>query len=184
MRNLPSEVLNCWTNVFSNEFLGQNGMYQIKLQPQICSTWIAPRFRRTLVVGVVGWVMLNFLVSSTQAGTCGHYLYRNGKPVHSESMATSQPADAAENVLAGDFRLAATEAPKAPMPCRGPGCRSGSIPLAPTPAPVSFTVSSELAVLLDELAASDCAKGCRVIPDSEFALPFSVDDIFRPPASI
>ena len=132
-----------------------------------------------LVGSAVMIVAMSGLAERAVAGSCGHYLYRNGKPVHSESMNHSaQTLD--ESVFLTTEGHESAPAPK--RPCRGPGCRSGSVPLAPVPVPISVSWATELAVLLEELTATVSNGGVRVVHDSEFATDNCVDDIFRPPA--
>jgi hypothetical protein len=154
-------------------------MNRLTRQFQHLSAWIAPRLRSLLVCSAVMVVALSGLAERAVAGSCGHYLYRNGKPVRSESMnhSAQTPND---SVFLITLNHESTPEPK--QPCKGPGCRSGSVPLAPVPVPISVNWSTELAVLLHELSASVSHAGVRVVHDSERATGNCVDDIFRPPA--
>lgn len=154
-------------------------MNRLTCQFQHLFAWIAPRLRSMLVCSAVMIIALSGLAEYAVAGSCGHYLYRNGKPVHSESMNQSAQT-AGESIVLTTVNHDSAPAPK--QPCRGPGCRSGSIPLAPVPVPISVNWSTELGILLDELTASVSQSGVRVIHDSECASDDCVDDIFRPPA--
>lgn len=153
-------------------------MNRLTCQFQHLPAWIAPRLRSLVVCSAVMIIALSGLAERAVAGSCGHYLYRNGKPVHSESMNDSAQTPK-ENVFLTTVNHESAPAPK--QPCKGPGCRSGSIPLGPVPVPISMSWSTELAVLLDELSASVSQDGVRVVHDSECATDNCVDDIFRPP---
>ncbi len=114
------------------------------------------------------------------AGSCGHYLFRNGKPVETHSMTNH----VSEAVALDSAIVEPRSTPVNPVPCRGPGCRSGSIPLAPNPAPVNLNVQSELAILFDSLSSASHAPRFGATPSSDRLPSPCVDEIFRPPANV
>ncbi|MFN9717361.1 MAG: hypothetical protein ACK58L_01620 [Planctomycetota bacterium] len=128
-------------------------------------------------------VMIGFANSGTSAvaGSCGHYLFRNGKPVHSHEIAIEHQMGS--EIVTQDL-LSTTPTPSKPQPCRGPGCRSGSIPLAPSPAPFQMHAQTELAVLFEQLSALRSTFGLGGLPSSERLPNPCVDEIFRPPANV
>lgn len=130
---------------------------------------------------LIAAVALANVATPAVAGSCGHYLFRNGKPVHSSEMSVEPTLD---SQAATQDLISTSPVPSKPQPCRGPGCRRGAIPLAPVPAPFQMTVQTELAVLFELLGASNGASGFGFLPFSERLPNPCVDEIFRPPANV
>jgi hypothetical protein len=112
--------------------------------------------------------------SPAQAETCGHYLFRNGRPVHSQATTGQSPDTTATDALA---------APGLPIePCQGLGCREHSIPLS-VPAPVSAELIERPADAILQILAS-FGEGYQgwILPESETGELMIAPGIFRPPA--
>lgn len=112
--------------------------------------------------------------SNAHAETCGHYLFKNGRPVQSQTMMGQNPEDNATDALA---------APGLPVePCQGLGCREHSIPLS-VPAPVSAELIERPADAILQIFAS-FGEGHQEwrLPESETGELMIAPGIFRPPA--
>jgi hypothetical protein len=123
-----------------------------------------------IVILVLAWILST---PAVRASTCGHYLYRNGKPVaHHDSLpqAVAQTAD--------------QSAPMLPIsPCDGPGCRRSSVPLELPPVTTRMTTQSRVAALLQEILAQAGPRPGSVLPESEDGEFHEAQGIFRPPAA-
>ncbi|MBL8811392.1 MAG: hypothetical protein JNM43_14565 [Planctomycetaceae bacterium] len=132
------------------------------------------------------WVCLAVLLGSlmtglpsVQAETCGHYLYRNGKPVAQHHGQMVAPEELSKD------GLAVPQETKNPFaPCNGPHCRSNSNPLLPAPVPTSMTQSTDPAVLLEALLSLMSDGDMTSLPASERGAHYQAMSIFRPPCLV
>jgi hypothetical protein len=126
-------------------------------------------------IAVIVTLVLTWILSTpaVRASTCGHYLYRNGKPVaQHDSMPQAVPQTADQS------------APIAPFtPCDGPGCRRSSLPLELPPVTTRMTTQSRVAALLQEILAQAGSPFASVLPSSEYGEFHEAQGIFRPPTA-
>lgn len=121
--------------------------------------------------------------STSASASCGHYLYRNGKPVTDHRMIHSSHA---ADIVADSNSLTETNRPHNPpmRPCTGPNCSGSKVPLGPTPlVPIRLLPGADSAVLLESHAGQDNQRKVTAIPESERGARFWPSLIFRPPAA-
>ncbi len=108
------------------------------------------------------------------ADTCGHYLYRHGKPVSQDGMALHRSI---ETLSIGIFSHDPLK------PCNGPRCGSQSTPFS---TPVALNVEfrgSDIAELINELMWKSLGSRRASHPESESGEFIEAGGIFRPPAA-
>ncbi len=120
--------------------------------------------------------------STSASASCGHYLFRNGKPVVDHAMIHS---NVAVNVVAESNSQKDTDSPlSTPIRrCIGPNCSGSKVPIAPTPfAPLRLLPGADSAVLLESHVGHDNQRKVTAIPESERGARYLPSLIFRPPA--
>jgi hypothetical protein len=134
---------------------------------------------RRVVASVMVITAVVLSADGAVASTCGHYLYRNGKPVSEHN----GPMEAAE--FGGEFAAEHVQPvrPDAPTPCRGPGCKEQSIPLVPVSAPFSISRTLDPAALLDDILSRDGSEESFLRPQSERGEFYQAARLFRPPCA-
>ncbi len=130
------------------------------------------------------------IVSQSVFGSCGDYLYRNGRPVSSHfSPMHESPLDASPDRLLTRANsldlLTRNESPAIPVRrCSGPNCSSSPLPFAPAPnAPSNLIRGFDQAAILESLAGFLATRGAIEFPESERGACFEPSSIFRPPAA-
>ena len=134
--------------------------------------------RGLLWLGVA--VVATMWTETATASTCGHYLYRNGKPVgnHETNMQSVNPTATAGN----SAQNSPIELPV--RRCSGPNCSENPTPLAPVPpAPVHLIRGFDQMAILESLSRPPVTRDAIEIPESERGARFEPSTIFRPPAA-
>jgi hypothetical protein len=134
---------------------------------------------RGIVTTVIVLTAIVLSADGVFASTCGHYLYRNGKPVsqHNGPMGVVEfGVDVAEEHVQ-------PVRPDAPAPCKGPGCKGQSIPLVPASAPFTISRTLDPAALLDDLLSRDGSQKSFLRPHSERGEFYQAARLFRPPCA-
>lgn len=134
---------------------------------------------RGVVTSVIVIAALVLSADGVIASTCGHYLYRNGKPVNEHN----SPMGAVEFGVELAAEYVQPIRSHAPMPCKGPGCKGQSIPLAPLSAPASVSRTLDPAALLDDLLSRDGIPQSFLHPHSERGEFYQAARLFRPPCA-
>lgn len=142
--------------------------------------------RRLSAIAVT--LLVVFLSSrSSEASSCGSYLYKNGKPVSGHAL--PMPAALPDNALspdntATDLAVIPPDRSVPAAPCRGPNCSRSPFPGLPVPVPVSVSRTSEIAVLSHVDSASTHRSHGVEVPQSESGAFYEPGSVFRPPAMV
>lgn len=149
------------------------------LQSEPCSRLGARVASAALVL-----VITSVLADTAVAGSCGHYLFRNGKPVSGEQHAAADYAMPSHAAMPADAQPAHDRVPGQPRrPCNGPGCHGQPLPVTPAPVSLSLSRSTDQAVLLRELLTPCTERDSSLLPQSERGECFRAASIFRPPCA-
>jgi hypothetical protein len=119
--------------------------------------------------------------SAASAESCGHYLFRNGVPVHLVSAPDVHNLVMPFQHQTAQIQDAGVPAPRH-APCNGPGCKNRSKPMLPGSSPVTLSVTTDPAILATHLLMCGCLDETTAIPQSEKGDVFRSPTIFRPPA--
>jgi hypothetical protein len=137
-----------------------------------CTRILQPRH---VLIWLCFSIVLVFANRAAQAETCGHYLYRNGKPV----VGVHNPAHADAIAAAARHNETRPAAPK--LPCSGPGCRKQAPPLLPAPAAPSSSVANDHLAILEKLLSAQMCLDSLSAPQSERGAVWIAGEVFRPP---
>ena len=134
------------------------------------------------IVQVLAFLAPLFAFNGTaRADSCGHYLFRNGVPVHLVS--APDPHNLVMPFQHQPAQIKHATVPARPhTPCNGPGCKNRSKPMLPGSSPVTLSVTTDPAILATHLLLCGCLDEATAIPQSEKGDVFRSPTIFRPPA--